>query len=145
MNITDRPTPETDSIQGNGIHQVTDAFDHARKLERERDYAIRLNNTLEWKRGPLKGGEGTAGMRDGHGYWWDGDMLLCVVDLTGGGRDVFVGRVQADGDMISLTFPESGDDTGWLPDDLSWYAKIDGMLPPMNEPISPISPTEPTP
>lgn len=34
-------TPETDAIQGNGRHQVTDAFDHARKLERERDAARR--------------------------------------------------------------------------------------------------------
>ncbi len=88
--------------------------------------------SLDWKRGPNHGGEGTAGMRDGYGWWWDGDMLLCVVEHTSGSRDVFVGVVQADGDMLSLTYPDSGDDTGWMPDDLTWYAKIDGLLPPQN-------------
>jgi hypothetical protein len=40
-------TPETDAIQGNGIHQVTDAFDHARKLERERNEALELLKTFQ--------------------------------------------------------------------------------------------------
>jgi hypothetical protein len=46
---TDRPTPETDAIQGNGIHQVTDAFDHARKMERQRDDAMAKIVELESK------------------------------------------------------------------------------------------------
>ena len=64
-------TPETDAIQGNGIHQVTDAFDHARKLERERNEALELLKTVhEWfmQKAPEH--------YNGCGLWIDVDMKI---------------------------------------------------------------------
>lgn len=85
---------------------------------------------IEWKRGPNNGGEGTAGMHaDGCGIWWDRELLLCVVNLTMG-REIFVAVVHADGNQASLTYYDSGDDIGWTPDDISWWAKIETALPP---------------
>lgn len=92
-----------------------------------------FETVLKWKRGPKNGGEGTAGMRGSLGNWWDGDHLLCVVNLCGGDRDIFAAVVLADGDQVGLS-DDNGDDIGWLPDDLSWYAKIEeSTLPPLDE------------
>ena len=64
-------TPETDAIQSNGIHQVTDAFDHARKLERERNKALELLKTVhQWfmQKAPEH--------YNGCGLWIDVDMTI---------------------------------------------------------------------
>jgi hypothetical protein len=85
---------------------------------------------LVWMRGPANGGGGTAGIIDGVPNWWDGDLLLVVVE-TNAGRDVSAVRVSADGPHLSFVNAGTGDDDfGWGSEDIAWWAKLDGCLPP---------------
>ena len=85
---------------------------------------------LMWVRGPANGGGGTAGIKDGVPNWWDGDLLLVVVE-TNVGRDVSAVRVSADGPHLSFVNAGTGeDDFGWGSEDISWWAKLDGCIPP---------------
>ena len=86
--------------------------------------------SLEWIRGPANGGGGTAGIIDGVPNWWDGDLLLVIVE-TNSGRDVSAVRVSADGPYLSFLNPSTGEyDFGWDSEDIAWWAKIDECLPP---------------
>lgn len=94
---------------------------------------------LHWIEGPARGGTGTAGKRNGIDYWWDGDLLLVVVD-TNGGPETFLVRVYADGDQLAMHDPYTQDDNfGYSPSDVSWYAKVDKALPGEEEPQLPAS------
>ena len=90
-----------------------------------------ISRKLAWHTGPAKGGGGTA--QDEHpnskGSWWvDGDLLLIVVELQ---SEDFVRLVyvNADGDTLCFQDPDSQDDIGFGPDDISWWARIEESLP----------------
>jgi len=81
-------------------------------------------SVIQWRKAPSNGGEGTAG-KD---LWWDGDLLLCIVE-TKSGRDVFTATVSADEGGVSL-LDRLGDLIDWSVADLAYYAKIeDSILP----------------
>jgi len=91
---------------------------------------------LTWHPGPARGGEGTAGIRDGVPWWWDSELLLVVVE-TRGGPSVSMVQVHADGDELGFYDPETGDDLwGYSAEDISWWTKIKEALPP-NTPAHP--------
>ena len=86
---------------------------------------------LVWHPGPANGGGGTAQderPEAKHSWWWDGDLLLIVVELK---SEDFVRlvHVNADGDMLSFQDPDTDDDIGYGPEDISWWAKIEKSLP----------------
>ena len=86
---------------------------------------------LTWVAGPARGGPGTAGTHhsDGYGMWWDGDLLLVIVE-TAGGREISLVRVSADGDQCSMNNPNTGDDDfEYSPQDVSWWADLSESLP----------------
>ena len=84
---------------------------------------------LTWHPGPARGGEGTAGSRDGVPWWWDSELLLVVVE-TRGGPSVSMVQVHADGDELGFYDPETGDDLwGYSAEDISWWTKIKEALP----------------
>jgi hypothetical protein len=84
---------------------------------------------LTWHPGPARGGEGTAGIRDGVPWWWDSELLLVVVE-TRGGPSVSMVQVHADGDELGFYDPETGDGLwGYSAEDISWWARIKEALP----------------
>lgn len=92
-----------------------------------------MTSALEWHKGPALGGVGTAGCReDGTALWWDGEMLLIVVDLSNNDREVALVHISCDEDYFSVTDVTTGDAYGeWGPESWSWWAKItDTNLPP---------------
>lgn len=135
--VSDTPTPRTDEIlvRANAEEPLepiswyfAELADLGRDLERElaaKDATIeRLRiDPIGWISGPARGGEGTAGSRDGVPWWWDGDLLLIVVN-TRSGPEISLVRMNADGDQISLDDPETGDDIGRSPDEIAWYFKV---------------------
>ena len=88
--------------------------------------------SLVWMPGPANGGGGTAEHEEHatHRSWWyDGQLLLVVVD-TNSGPEVSTVRVNADGDMLGFTNAATGDDDfGWTDTDISWWAILDDILP----------------
>lgn len=81
---------------------------------------------LHWVEGPARGGSGTAG-KD---RWRDGDMLLVVVEMATVPSEIFLVHVNADGDQLSMITPYTGnDDFGFMPGDVSWWAKVEPALP----------------
>lgn len=85
--------------------------------------------SLFWNPGPAQGGGGTSGIRDGVPWWWDGDLLLVVVE-TNGGPFVRMVKVNADGDQLGFWDPDTGDDNfGYSAEDIMWWAKIEESLP----------------
>lgn len=83
-----------------------------------------MESVIKWRKGPAQGGHGTAGENS----WWDGDLLLCIVGLSGGDREVFVAAVSADGDHGSL-LDSYGDACDWDFPDITWYAVLNDSLP----------------
>lgn len=80
---------------------------------------------LQWHPGPARGGEGTAGAKDGVSQWFDGDLLLIIVE-TNGGREFAVVRIDCDEHYFSVYDASSGDDhAAWGPESWEWYAKLD--------------------
>lgn len=81
--------------------------------------------SLEWNRGPAMGGEGTGG-----GLWWqDSETLLIVIELAGGGREIWCVGVMADATGVDFQDSE-GNIIGWGPEAVSWWAKLtDDHLP----------------
>ena len=85
--------------------------------------------SLVWHAGPAQGGQGTAGSRSGRSWWWDGELLLLVVE-TNAGPNVSLVKVNADGDLLGFWDPETGDDNlGYASEDIAWWAKIEESLP----------------
>lgn len=94
---------------------------------------------LEWHPGPANGGVGTAGEKNGVSQWWDGDILLIIVE-TNSGREFAVVHISADGDdYFEVRDASTGDDyDAWSPDEWSWWAKLDEKnLPPQPQPTEP--------
>jgi hypothetical protein len=89
--------------------------------------------SLEWYPGPANGGGGTAqeSSPNGDPWWRDGDLLLVIVDCNDG-PEVSAVRVHADGsESLDFSNAASGDfDFGWTDRDISWWARLDGVLPP---------------
>ena len=86
---------------------------------------------LVWHPGPANGGGGTAQderPEAKHSWWWDGDLLLILVELQ---SEDFVRlvRVNADGDLLCFQDPDTEDDVGYSADDISWWAKVMDSLP----------------
>jgi hypothetical protein len=81
---------------------------------------------VKWNEGPARGGQGTAG-KD---RWWDGDLLLIIVE-TNDGNDTDVVSVHADEDYLNLQC-SNGDAYGWEPSDISWWAKLGNSNTPTN-------------
>lgn len=82
---------------------------------------------LTWRAGPAtEGGDSTAG----DGAWLDGEKLLIVINHPDG-RTVALVSVLADGDMLDLMDPTTGDIISeWVPDDIAWWSVItDETLP----------------
>jgi hypothetical protein len=106
--------------------------------QREQDSsALTCSVPLVWNAGPARGGGGTAGKRDGVPWWWDGDLLVVVVECRGGPHVAMV-SVYADEDKLDFVDPETGDFSfGYLPDDVSWWAKIEESLPQNDETCQP--------
>ena len=98
------------------------------KLAEAADGGLRLTPccvSLVWMPGPANDGEGTAG----HDLWWDGETLLVIVD-TMGGPETFLVLVQADGSQLSFVDRSTGnDDFGYGAGNISWWAKLEGILP----------------
>ena len=95
---------------------------------------VRFHAAITWNLGPANGGEGTAGNRNGVPWWWDGDLLLVVVD-TNGGPEVSLVRVSADGDQLAFLDAATGDDNfGYTPEDVAWWAKLDPLPPTIWQP-----------
>ena len=82
-----------------------------------------MATTLRWVEGPSRGGEGTAGKDS----WWDGDTLLVVIELSGRERETHLVHVSAD-EYVSFNDPD-GNDIGWGPEAISWYANLEHALP----------------
>ncbi len=80
---------------------------------------------LVWTAGPSMGGGGTAGGGPKDSIWWDGDCLLVIVELRGGGRDIAYLHVSADEDSVEFR-DHNGDDWGWSSEDIAWFAKMEG-------------------
>jgi hypothetical protein len=77
-----------------------------------------------WHKGPANGGQGTAGERNGVAQWWDGDLLLIVVE-TNSGRDIAAVRISCDVHFFSVTDVSTGDEySDWMPDQWAWWARI---------------------
>lgn len=90
-----------------------------------------VGGTLEWLPGPWNGGGGTAGGTPDAPVWRDGDLILTVVEICSGGREVAALRVLADGDMLS--FRDTDDDEwAWTDGDIAWFCVLDPWrhLPP---------------
>ncbi len=108
--------------------QPTNKMSDTPKLEEAADSGLCLTPcrvSLLWMPGPANGGEGTAG----HDLWWDGETLLAVVE-TMSGPETFLLLVQADGNQLSFVDSSTGnDDFGYSAGDISWWAKLDGILP----------------
>ena len=84
-------------------------------------------SVIQWRKAPSNGGEGTAG-KD---RWWDGDLLLCIVE-TNSGNDIFTAHVSADEGGVSL-LDRLGDLIDWSVADLAYYAKIEDSILPNTE------------
>ena len=94
-----------------------------------------INKSITWHPGPAIGGGGTAQHEhpeSKYSFWWDGELLLIVVELQ---NEDFVRlvRVNADGDLLSFQDPDTEDDVGYSADDISWWAKIDEWMPTSRE------------
>ena len=90
-----------------------------------------VRRDLVWHPGPANGGGGTADEKrpkDRDSWWWDGDLLLIVVELQ---SEDFVRlvHVNADGDTLCFQDPDTDDDIGYGPEDISWWAKVMESLP----------------
>ena len=90
-----------------------------------------VRRDLVWHPGPANGGGGTAQDQRPeakHSWWWDGDLLLILVELQ---SEDFVRlvRVNADGDLLCFQDPDTEDDVGFSADDISWWAKVMDSLP----------------
>jgi hypothetical protein len=97
------------------------------------DYLHRLvRRDLVWNPGPAEGGGGTAQEHSPSPdipWWQDGDLLLVIVERNDG-PEVSCVRVHADGDMLDFSNAATGDfDFGWTDRDISWWARLDGILP----------------
>lgn len=97
-----------------------------------------INASLEWHKGPALGGIGTAGcLKDGTALWWDGELLLIVVDLGAGDMEIALVSISCDCDYFSVTDSTTGDSyDAWGPESWSWWAKIGGEtknLPPLDK------------
>lgn len=91
-----------------------------------------VRRELEWNPGPAISGGGTA-QEDAHDssipWWHDGDLLLVIVERNDG-PEVSCVRVHADGDMLDFSNAATDDfDFGWTDRDISWWARLDGILP----------------
>jgi hypothetical protein len=87
---------------------------------------------LTWHKGPASGGVGTAGSReDGTSLWWDGDLLLILVE-TNSGRETALVSISCDEHYFSVIDANTGDAYGdWGPESWSWWAKLESVnLPP---------------
>lgn len=86
--------------------------------------------TLVWHPGPAIGGGGTAQdeRRETKNFWWDGDLLLILIELKNA-HFVRLVKVNADGDMLGFVDPDTGDDIGYSAEDISWWAKVMDALP----------------
>jgi hypothetical protein len=88
--------------------------------------------SLMWHPGPANGGGGTAQKEspDGSPWWTDGDLLLVVVERNDG-PEVSVVRVHADGpESLDFSNAATGDfDFGWTDREISWWARLDSVLP----------------
>lgn len=90
-----------------------------------------VRRDLVWHPGPAIGGGGTA--QDEHpeaknSWWWDGDLLLILVELQSEDLVRLV-QVNADGDLLCFQDPDTEDDVGYSADDISWWAKVMDSLP----------------
>ena len=102
------------------------------KLEEAADSGLpgmTCSASLVWHAGPANDGGGTCGIRHGIPWWYDGDLLLVIVETTGG-REFSVVRVSADGSQLSFANAATGDDDfGYMGGDISWWAKLDENIP----------------
>lgn len=91
-----------------------------------------IRKEIIWNPGPANGGTGTAGNTlDGTPKWWDGQLLLLLVNFEGY-HDEFLVRVNADGNNLSFLDPDSGNDEFPYSDtDIWWWAVLDDALPSM--------------
>ena len=87
---------------------------------------------IKWHPGPAVGGTGTVlpglwpqpGDPPQQWKWWDGDLLLVVVDLYST-REIRMVRVSADGDHLAFLDPHTQDDDfGYGSEDIAWWAKL---------------------
>jgi endonuclease YncB( thermonuclease family) len=93
--------------------------------------------TLSWQKGPANGGVGTAGERGGVSQWYDGDLLLIIVE-TNSGREIAVVGISCDEDWFSVTDKSTGDEyDAWAPEQWAWWARLTDLPP-----IEPNNPTE---
>jgi hypothetical protein len=93
-----------------------------------------MKTQLEWHPGPANGGVGTAGKNEaGVSQWYDGDRLLVVVEINTGEREIVCLDVIADEERFETRL--AGTDelySAFLPEDWSWWAKLDTEnLPPV--------------
>lgn len=78
---------------------------------------------LEWHH--ISEGIGTAGKDEsGVPQWWDGDLVLVIVE-TNRGRDIAVVRISCDEHYFHAYEQNDNDEFGWMPDQWEWWAKLD--------------------
>lgn len=82
-----------------------------------------------WQKGPANGGVGTAGEKGGVSQWYDGDLLMIVVETTRG-REIAVVRISCDEDWFSVTDTSTGEEyDAWDPEQWAWWALINEAPP----------------
>ena len=90
-----------------------------------RQESERREVALTWHEGPARGGEGTAGKdKNGTPLWCDGELLLVVVYLDDGDREISVVSIAADEDYFDIR-DVYGNSWGWQDTDIEWWAKLD--------------------